>query len=351
MTINDSVVFQTFILVGAAELFDKTFFITMILAMKHKSFIAAVLVGCYAALVVHTAMAAALGYGISKIPFLSKMNLDFASAALYLLFAVLYANDWRKGSRDSLGAMEEAQETLGVGPSEAAQAEAAQSEAAEARVATGVAQAGATQATAAQAAAVEAGLAQAGAAQAGAAQAGAPQAGAPQGEAAQEEAAHADLEGCDRREARKSSIARVFRILCIGFTSTFIAEFGDRTQFAMISQHASQPLIPVCIGSVIAFFVLCCVAVACGACLSRLAISERNVALIGGISFFIFFLVSLHNGLSYIYKNPFYFFFSHSSVNDVSSLLPEVFFHKAVSGTNQLRSSEGSLFLRIFQNL
>merc|ERR1719468_873255 len=112
-------------------------------------------------------MAAALGYGISKIPFLSKMNLDFASAALYLLFAVLYANDWRKGSRGSLGAMEEAQETLGVGPSEAAQAEAAQSEAAEARV--------------------EAGLAQAGAAQAGAAQAGAPQAGAPQGEAAQEE--------------------------------------------------------------------------------------------------------------------------------------------------------------------
>lgn len=322
MTIDDSVVFQTFILVGAAELFDKTFFITMILAMKHKFFVAAVFVGCYAALVVHTAMAAALGYGISKIPFLSKRNLDFAAAALYLLFALLYANDWRKGSGDSLGAMEEAQETLGVGPSEAAQTGAAQAE-----------------------------VAQEATAEAGVAQAGAARAGVPQARAVQAEAAHADLESCDRREARKSSIAQFFSILCVGFTGTFIAEFGDRTQFAMISQHASQPLIPVCIGSVIAFFVLCCVAVACGACLSRLKLSERTVALIGGISFFIFFLVSLHDGLSYIYHNPFYFFFSHTSVSDAGSFLQEFFFHKAVSETNQSRSLEGSLLLRTVQSL
>jgi len=40
------------------------------------------------------------------------------------------------------------------------------------------------------------------------------------------------------------------------FMGVFIAEWGDRTQIAMIGQHASQPLIPVCIGSLIAFFLL-----------------------------------------------------------------------------------------------
>lgn len=214
-----SVMFQTVILVGAAELFDKTFFITMLLAMKHKDYIGVVFVGCFAALVAHVGLAAALGYGMSKL--VSTRSLEFAAAALYFMFALMYANDWRQASDDSLGALEEAQEAL-ESPDELK-----------------------------------------------------------------------PLKG--KIAAGKQRWAEAVRILTLGFTSTFIAEFGDRTQFAMIGQHASQPIVPVCIGSTIAFFLICGVAVVCGAFLSNMAVSERSVAMIGGMSFMLFAIVSLYD--------------------------------------------------------
>jgi len=215
-----SVMFQTFILVGAAELFDKTFFITMLLAMKHKNFMTAVFVGCFAALVAHVGLAAVLGYGMSRL--VSTRTLEFAAAALYFMFALMYANDWRTASDDSLGALEEAQETLDA------------------------------------------------------------------------EAELKPLKGNVKGSGQKV-LSEALRIVSLGFTSTFIAEFGDRTQFAMIGQHASQPIIPVCIGSTIAFFFLCAVATACGAFLSNMAVSERSVAMIGGLSFLLFAIVSLYD--------------------------------------------------------
>jgi len=213
----NSVMFQTVILVGAAELFDKTFFITMLLAMKHKDYMGVVFIGCFAALVAHVGLAAALGYGMSKL--VSTRTLEFAAAALYFMFALMYANDWRQASDDSLGAFEEAQE------------------------------------------AVE---------------------------------AQAEMKPLKGKIAGKRWSEAV-RILTLGFTSTFIAEFGDRTQFAMIGQHASQPIVPVCIGSTIAFFLICGVAVVCGAFLSNMAVSERSVAMIGGMSFMLFAIVSLYD--------------------------------------------------------
>lgn len=215
-----SVMFQTFVLVGAAELFDKTFFITMLLAMKHENFLTAVFVGCFAALVAHVGLAAVLGYGMSRI--VSTRTLEFAAAALYFMFALMYANDWRTASDDSLGALEEAQETLDA------------------------------------------------------------------------EDELKPLKGNVSGSGQKV-LTEALRILSLGFTSTFIAEFGDRTQFAMIGQHASQPIIPVCIGSTIAFFFLCAVATACGAFLSNMAVTERSVAMIGGLSFLLFAIVSLYD--------------------------------------------------------
>merc|ERR1719321_1034849 len=105
-----SVMFQTFILVGAAELFDKTFFITMLLAMKHKNFMTAVFVGCFAALVAHVGLAAVLGYGMSRL--VSTRTLEFAAAALYFMFALMYANDWRNADPESMGALEEPRKLL-----------------------------------------------------------------------------------------------------------------------------------------------------------------------------------------------------------------------------------------------
>jgi len=217
-----SVMFQTFVLVGAAELFDKTFFITMLLAMKHKKFSSVVFVSCFLALVAHVGLAAVLGYGMSRL--ISTRTLEFAAAGLYFMFALMYLNDWRNASDDSMGALEEAQETLD------AEAE-----------------------------------------------------GQP---------LKSDIKGNGKHMWREAT-----RIFSLGFTSTFIGEFGDRTQFAMIGQHASQPIIPVCIGSTIAFFVLCAVAVACGAFLSNMAVSERCVAMIGGLSFMLFAVVSLYDAM------------------------------------------------------
>jgi len=216
-----SVMFQTFILVGAAELFDKTFFITMLLAMKHKKLSSVVFVSCFLALIAHVGLAAVLGYGMSRL--VSTRTLEFAAAALYFMFALMYANDWKNADPESLGALEEAQETLDA-----------------------------------------------------------------------EEAETQPLKG-NVKGNTKLPFKEVMRIFSLGFTSTFIAEFGDRTQFAMIGQHASQPIIPVCIGSSIAFFVLCAVAVACGAFLSDMAVSERTVAMIGGLSFMLFAIVSLYD--------------------------------------------------------
>lgn len=217
-----SVMFQTFVLVGAAELFDKTFFITMLLAMKHKKFSSVVFVSCFLALVAHVALAAVLGYGMSRL--ISTRTLEFAAAALYFLFAMMYAKDWWEASDDSLGALEEAQETLDA------------------------------------------------------------------------EDEFKPLKE-NMKGNNKKAWAEAMRIFSLGFTSTFIAEFGDRTQFAMIGQHASQPIIPVCIGSTIAFFFLCAVAVASGAFLSNMAVSERTVAMIGGLSFLLFAIVSLYDAM------------------------------------------------------
>jgi len=221
--IMKSIIFQTFVLVGAAELFDKTFFIAMLLAMKHRTLAGTVFIGCYAALVVHTLMAAVLGYGISRM--ISTRTLDFAAAGLYFAFACMYANDWRTASGDSNGAMEDAKADLDA------------------------------------------------------------------------EDVPPSTYGTVKSNA-KAAVVPAMRVLSLAFMSTFIGEFGDRTQFAMIGQHASQPLVPVCLGSVLAFFVVCGIAVICGAFLSAVAVSERRVALVGGASFFTFAVVSLYNALA-----------------------------------------------------
>ena len=37
------------------------------------------------------------------------------------------------------------------------------------------------------------------------------------------------------------------------FIAVFVAEWGDRTQVAMVTLHSSAPWVPVCIGSMVAF--------------------------------------------------------------------------------------------------
>merc|ERR1719387_207485 len=65
----------------------------------------------------------------------------------------------------------------------------------------------------------------------------------------------AGAQGKAKAEVQQLAWTRIFS-QC--FVAMFLAEWGDRTQIAMIGQHASQPLIPVCLGSLAAFFLLTC---------------------------------------------------------------------------------------------
>merc|ERR1712217_225877 len=81
------------------------------------------------------------------------------------------------------------------------------------------------------------------------------------------------------------------------FIGVFIAEWGDRTQIAMIGQHASQPLIPVFVGSAIAFFFLTLSAVGLAAVAHKMKLSEKSVHGLGSISFGIFALLALKDSV------------------------------------------------------
>lgn len=74
--------------VGVAEIFDKTWFVTLFLAMAANPIV--VFFGSFSALALHTVIAAGLGLAISKIPGLHPAYLDFAAAGVLLLFALWY---------------------------------------------------------------------------------------------------------------------------------------------------------------------------------------------------------------------------------------------------------------------
>jgi len=81
------------------------------------------------------------------------------------------------------------------------------------------------------------------------------------------------------------------------FFSVFVAEWGDRTQVAMVTLHSSYPWVPVCLGSLVAFFVLTLSAVAAASLLKGTKLSEKLVLGLSAFSFLIFTLMSLRDGV------------------------------------------------------
>merc|ERR1719265_3008010 len=81
---------QTYIMISIAELFDKTFFVALVLALRFNK--SAVFCGAYGALLVHTILAAFAGFFMNRM--MAKPVVDFCAAALYLMFACLYFKDW-----------------------------------------------------------------------------------------------------------------------------------------------------------------------------------------------------------------------------------------------------------------
>jgi len=223
--------FQSLCLVGSAELFDKTWFVALLMALRHPKGL--VFASSFLALATHTIIAAIFGYGISKT--MPIRFLHFTAAALYTVFAILYLIDWHKADPDA--------DIITAGKEEAGEAIAEFGESSYGSIDL-----------------------------------------------------HA-LPGKKETHVLKTKASRVFT-QC--FMAMFIAEWGDRTQIAMVGQHASQPLIPVCVGSLIAFFLLTFTAVLAGWFLAGRSLSEKTVHLFSAISFAGFAVLAVHDGLTLV---------------------------------------------------
>eukprot|EP00438_Fugacium_kawagutii_P002833 Skav214119 [mRNA] locus=scaffold1185:500671:507540:- [translate_table: standard] len=81
------------------------------------------------------------------------------------------------------------------------------------------------------------------------------------------------------------------------FMAVFIAEWGDRTQVAMITLHSSAPWLPVCLGSLVAFLLLTFSAVAAATLVQHAKLSERFVLAVSAVSFFVFAALAVHDGI------------------------------------------------------
>lgn len=300
-TASDLEVFwRSLALVGVAELFDKTWFMGLLLALRYSPRV--VFAGSFTALFLHCFFAAAFGLAFARL--VPQSVLNFLAAGLFAFFAVLYAKDWYQAdpNNDAIAAgREEAEQDCGLRHSSTSDdAGCAENDVSTQQV-IGKSVAGQRE----------------------------PKFFPPDADAEEDdfwkgdtvdqkevdteteelqlvpdpEAGNADRDPDDAEEkavvadedAARTSDCRV--AYTKSFIGVFIAEWGDRTQIAMIGQHASQPLIPVFIGSAIAFFLLTLSAVGLASVANKLKLSERTVHGLGALSFGLFAVLALKDSL------------------------------------------------------
>jgi len=229
MSVNGDAFLLSLGMVGMAEMFDKTWFVALVMAMRHEKNI--VFWACFAGLAVHVLIAAAFGYSISRL--LAPSTLQFMAAALYGVFTILYAYDWYTTESNS--------DLMAAGKEEINE------------------------------------------------------------ELDQEATPH--YGAVKAKDAKGSSVLQgmswlqIRRVFMQCFMAVFIAEWGDRTQMAMIGIHASKPLIPVMLGSLLAFFLLTLSAVIVGVFLGDKTLSESTVKAVCAASFAVFTVIAIHDGI------------------------------------------------------
>lgn len=195
-----------FLLVGLSELGDKTFFIAMLLAMRHSRRL--VFLGVVAALAIMTILSVLMGQAISQLP---KYPIHLAEIALFIGFGLKLLYDaWQM-------------------PPQATGSEVAEAEAA------------------------------------------------------------------IQQSTLKVKSGTAWGVFLEAFTLTFMAEWGDRTQFATIALAASYNPWGVTIGA-IAGHTLCAAIAVIGGRLVAGRISERTITALGGGLFIIFGIVAALEG-------------------------------------------------------
>jgi len=227
MSINSDAFLLSLGMVGMAEMFDKTWFVALVMAMRHEKNV--VFWGCFAGLGVHVLIAAAFGYSIAHM--FNPSTLQFLAAGLYATFFFMYAYDYytTDGQTDLMAAgKDEINEEF------------------EDQEATPLCDA---------------------------------------------------VKAKDARQWKGQSWTQIRRVWVQCFMAVFIAEWGDRTQIAMIGIHASKPLVPVMLGSLLAFFLLTLSAVIVGCFLSDKTLSEATVKAVVCASFAVFTVIAIRDGL------------------------------------------------------
>jgi len=247
-----AVFLRSVVLVGIAELFDKTWFMGLLMALKYDK--VTVFMGSFLALFVHCFLAAAFGLAFAK--FLSQHILHYLAAGLFAFFAVLYSWDLYQADPDGDAIQtgkEEAEESVSIENKDKV----------EEGECTGGQQLVHTKSESMKITSAK---------------------------------IPAGFEYGSFRADPKAPCKWVVFGKC--FVAVFIAEWGDRTQFAMIGQHASQPLVPVFAGSVLAFFLLTLSAVLVASVLKDQRLSERLVHAVGAIAFAVFAVLSFRDALN-----------------------------------------------------
>lgn len=260
---SDAQVFwRSLALVGVAELFDKTWFMGLLLALRYPPVV--VFIGSFLALFLHCFFAAAFGLAFARL--VPQSVLNFLAAGLFATFAVLYAKDWYGAdpNSDAIAAGREgAAEDCGLDVEHKPQVVGNAGSGTQLEKDMDIETLSNT---------------------------------------AEFEKKELVTWNDNNEQARSLADARTQSLgtriaFTKSFTGVFIAEWGDRTQIAMIGQHASQPLVPVFFGSALAFFFLTLSAVGLAAVASKLQLSERTVHGVGAVSFALFAVLALRDSV------------------------------------------------------
>ncbi|MFB2934902.1 TMEM165/GDT1 family protein [Aerosakkonemataceae cyanobacterium BLCC-F154] len=110
------------------------------------------------------------------------------------------------------------------------------------------------------------------------------------------EEAEEALEEVNKAEAKIRHKQSNLAIVTKAFVMTFVAEWGDRTQFATISLAAGYNAFGITTGAILGHGICAAIAVTCGKLIAK-RISERSLTAIGGILFLLFALVSYLEGV------------------------------------------------------
>jgi Ca2+/H+ antiporter, TMEM165/GDT1 family len=101
--------------------------------------------------------------------------------------------------------------------------------------------------------------------------------------------AESAVEDGERKFKQRNTTWKIFLESCV---LTFIAEWGDRTQFATITLAASKEPIGVMLGGILGHAICALIAVIGGRAIAS-HISERTITIIGGLLFILLAIVSI----------------------------------------------------------